>query len=157
MITCEFESGHPASLRHVTVHAIVERQGKILLVRRAEWMLEGGKWGMPGGFLDRGENAAEGALRELYEETGWEGRIIDLFRVNTNPDRPAEDRQNIALEFLVEPVKQTGTPDTHESTRVEWVGLDSKKRLGDMAFDHEETIALYRQYRTTRFPLPRWQ
>ena len=52
MITCMFESGSPASLRHVVVHAIVERDGALLLVKRAPHLSEGGKWGLPGGSVD---------------------------------------------------------------------------------------------------------
>ncbi len=38
-----------------------------------------GKWQPPGGHLDKGEEPHKGALRELREETGVQGRIINLF------------------------------------------------------------------------------
>ena len=38
-----------------------------------------GKWLPPGGHLDKGEEPHKGALRELREETGIQGRIINLF------------------------------------------------------------------------------
>lgn len=153
MITCTFEKGHTANLRHVVVHAIVEMDGKLLLEKRAGDMLETGKWGLPSGFLDRDETAAEGILRELKEETGWEGEIISLFRINTNPNRPHEDRQNISIEFLVKPIKKTGEPDK-ESSKVEWIPIDKLIPLSDFAFDHGESIGLYLTYRKTPFPLP---
>ena len=96
MITCTFEDGHAARLRHVVVHAIVERVGALLLVRRAPHLSEGGRWGLPGGFLDRDERLVDGVLRELREETGWTGEVRRLFRINSRPDRPREDRQNVA-------------------------------------------------------------
>jgi len=37
-----------------------------------------GKWLPPGGHLDEGEEPHKGVLRELYEETGVQGRIINL-------------------------------------------------------------------------------
>ncbi len=37
-----------------------------------------GKWLPPGGHLDKGEEPHKGALRELCEETGVQGRIINL-------------------------------------------------------------------------------
>ena len=43
MINCTFEDGGKASLRHVAVHAIIEKSGKILLEKRALRFLEGGK------------------------------------------------------------------------------------------------------------------
>src|SRR5207249_10187281 len=95
MIHCFFESGTRALLRHVVVHAVVEKNGALLLVRRAAHLMEGGKWGLPGGFLDRDETLSQGVLRELREETGWEGAVASLLRVNSKPDRPHEDRQNV--------------------------------------------------------------
>ena len=70
MITCTFENGNTTSLRHVVVHAIVEDEGKLLLVKRTGDLLESGKWSLPGGYLDRDETAGQGVVRELYEKTG---------------------------------------------------------------------------------------
>ena len=153
MITCNFEDGGKASLRHVVTHALVEKDGALLLVKRAGDILETGKWGLPGGFLDRDETAAEGALRELREETGWEGNIISLFRINTNPNRPHEDRQNISLDFLIKPVRQVDDGD-HESSKVEFIPFDKLLPSDKLAFDHGETIRKYMSYRVKQYPLP---
>ncbi|HUD19293.1 MAG TPA: NUDIX domain-containing protein [Patescibacteria group bacterium] len=153
MITCTFEKGQKASLRHVVVHMIVEKDGALLLEKRTGDMLETGKWGLPSGFLERDETASEGALRELREETGWEGKVINLFRINTNPNRPKEDRQNIAIEFLIKPIRKIGEAD-HESSRVEWIPIDKLLPLGEFAFDHGESIGHYLKYRKKPFPLP---
>lgn len=153
MITCAFENGNKAKLRHVVVHAIVEMDGKLLLEKRAGDLLETGKWALPAGFLERDETAGQGILRELKEETGWEGEIISLFRVNTNPNRPHEDRQNVVLEFLIKPIRKTGEGD-HESSKVEWIPFDKLLPLSEFAFDHGESIGLYLKYRTKHFPLP---
>lgn len=153
MINCTFENGNKASLRHVVVHILVEKDGKILLVKRGEGLLEAGKWALPGGFLDRDENVEGGALRELKEETGWDGEIISLFKINTNPNRPKEDRQNIAFDFLAKATVETGKPDS-ESSKVEWMNI-SNISLEDMAFDHADTIKLYLEYKNKEFSLPK--
>lgn len=153
MITCTFEKGYNAKLRHVVVHAIVEKDGRILLEKRTGDILETGKWGLPGGFLDRDETLGEGTLRELKEETGWEGKIISLFRINSLPGRPHEDRQNVAFDFIITPIRQISLPD-HESSRVEWIAIDKLFPLDSFAFDHGETIGLYLKYRKNPFNLP---
>ncbi|OGE33526.1 hypothetical protein A3J19_04505 [Candidatus Daviesbacteria bacterium RIFCSPLOWO2_02_FULL_41_8] len=153
MISCAFENGNKTSLRHVVVHAIVEMDGKILLEKRSDKLLEGNKWSLPSGFLDRDEKAEEGILRELEEETGWKGEVISLFRINTNPDRPHEDRQNISIEFIIKPVKLIGQPDK-ESSDIQWIAVEELPTPEDFAFDHGETIALYLKYRKSPFPLP---
>ena len=153
MITCVFEDGGRAELRHVVVHAVVEREGALLLVRRAEQLSEGGKWGLPGGFLDRDETLAEGVLRELREETGWTGRVVGLLRINSNPDRPHEDRQNVAFDFVVEPVAKVGEPDA-ESVAVAWIPIDQLPPLETLSFDHGDTIRAYLACRRQPPPAP---
>lgn len=145
MVTCTFENGNKATLRHVVLHALVEKDGKLLLEKRASHLLEGGKWSLPGGYLDFNETAEEGVLRELYEETGWTGEVIELLRINSNPNRPKEDRQNVALEFIVKPLEKTGTGDS-EVLDLAWVAFEDLPHAGELAFDHGETIALYLEY-----------
>jgi ADP-ribose pyrophosphatase YjhB (NUDIX family) len=142
MITCTFEHGSRASLRHVVVHAIVERDGALLLVKRAPHLSEGGKWGLPGGFLDRDERLVDGVLRELREETGWTGEVRGLLRINSRPDRPREDLQNVAFDFVIAPLTRVGEPD-HESSAVDWVPIDRLPPLESLAFDHGETVRRY--------------
>jgi 8-oxo-dGTP diphosphatase len=142
MITCVFEDGGKGALRHVVVHAIVERDGKLLLVKRAPKLLEGGKWSLPSGFLDRDETAEQCALRELREETGWSGEIVSFFRINTNPNRPHEDRQNVAIEYIVKAIKKVGEGDW-ESTDIRWFPINELPSLDALAFDHGVSIGLY--------------
>ncbi len=153
MISCTFENGNAAHLRHVVVHAIVEQDGKLLLVKRTGDLLESGKWSLPSGFLDRDETASQGVVRELKEETGWDSEVISLFRVNTNPNRPHEDRQNVSLDFLVKPLQQTGIPDA-ENSKIEWIPIEKLLPLSEFAFDHGESIGMYLKYRKNPFPLP---
>jgi 8-oxo-dGTP pyrophosphatase MutT (NUDIX family) len=103
--------------------------------------------------LERDETAAEGMLRELFEETGWTGKIITLFRINTLPSRPKEDRQNVALDFLIKPIEKVGEPD-HESSKIEWIPIEKLLPLNELAFDHGESIGLYLRYKKEHFPLP---
>jgi 8-oxo-dGTP diphosphatase len=64
----------------VAVALVIERDHKLLLVRRANDP-ERGKWSMPAGFVDRGEDPAEAAVREGREETGLTVRITQLMDV----------------------------------------------------------------------------
>lgn len=153
MINCTFENGNKASLRHVVMHAIVEKDNALLLVKRAGNLLESGKWSLPAGFLDRDETVEEGVLRELREETGWQGKIISLFRINSRPDRPHEDRQNVSFDFLIKPIKIVGKPDL-ESSKVEWIPIEKLLPFDQFAFDHGESIKMYLEYRKKKFIIP---
>ena len=156
MITCRFENGNKANLRHVVTHALVEKEGKLLLVKRTGDLLESGKWSLPSGFLDRDETVSQGILRELLEETGWQCQVDKLFRINSNPNRPHEDRQNVAMEFICKPLKKIGEPDG-ENSKVEWIPIDKLLPFDKFAFDHGETIRLYLKYRKSPFTLPLWK
>ena len=56
---------------------------EILLMRRSD----NGCWGLPGGYVDRGESVSEAAVRELREETGVEAEIVRLIGVYSDPAR----------------------------------------------------------------------
>ncbi len=68
----------------VGVGALVTQAQKVLLVKRSVEP-ERGKWSIPAGFLDQGEDPRETAEREVYEETGLEVRALELIDVFTNP------------------------------------------------------------------------
>ena len=54
----------------VGVHLILTREGKVLLLRRANTGIADGFWSVPGGSLDDGETLPAAATREAREETG---------------------------------------------------------------------------------------
>jgi len=58
----------------------VIEDGRALLIRRGSEPLLG-QWSIPGGTLELGETLAEGAERELKEETGLEVRVLELIEV----------------------------------------------------------------------------
>ena len=153
MITCTFENGNQNSLRHVTVGCLVIKDNKILLARRAEGLLEAGKWCLLGGYADRDETTEETGIRESMEESGWEVENLRLLRINDNPDRPHEDRQNIDFIYIADAKKKTGEPDW-ESAELQWFSLDALPPSDEIAFDHEDSIRLYSQYLIKEFPLP---
>lgn len=130
-------------LRHVTVVAIVVGKDKrILLVRRAPHLSRGGKLTIPGGFMDRGENTRETVTREILEETGLRATELTLFRINDNPNRPKEDRQNVDF-IYVGHVNEGETKINSEVSEFVWVDENSLPAEEEFAFDHRETILKY--------------
>ena len=67
-----------------TCLVVMDKDRQILLVKR-NVDPQKGKWCLPGGFLELDESPEQGALRELNEETGLEGRIEMLLGVRTTP------------------------------------------------------------------------
>lgn len=72
----------------VAAAVLVERSGKILLVRRVNTPHQG-KWTLPAGFVDADEDPRIAAERECLEETGLEinvGELIDVIHGLEHPN-----------------------------------------------------------------------
>jgi ADP-ribose pyrophosphatase YjhB (NUDIX family) len=63
---------------------------RMLLCRIGPGYPAAGEWTLPGGGLELGEHPAVGAIRELSEETGYEGRIVELLEVASHAVPAAE-------------------------------------------------------------------
>ena len=63
------------------VAAIVEHEGKVLLVRAKGWPQK--MFGLVTGFLEKGEEPQAGILREVKEELGLDGEIVSLIGAYT--------------------------------------------------------------------------
>jgi ADP-ribose pyrophosphatase YjhB (NUDIX family) len=75
----------------VAVLAVVLRDERALIVQRAQ-QPNAGRWGFPGGVLELGETVAEGAMRELAEETGVVAEAAGWLNVHDAVSRDADGR-----------------------------------------------------------------
>lgn len=57
--------------------AVPKKDGEFLLLKRSQENSSSGEWTFPGGKIEEGESEKEAAIRELKEETGLEGKIIN--------------------------------------------------------------------------------
>ncbi|HRE25266.1 MAG TPA: NUDIX domain-containing protein [Anaerolineales bacterium] len=75
----------------VAVAVVVEQDGRILLIQR-RGDPEAGKWSIPAGFMDAGEDPRAAAEREALEETGLIVRATTLWEVfgRTDPEEGAD-------------------------------------------------------------------
>ncbi len=153
MISCAFENGHKASLRHVVVDSLVLRGNELLLHRRSAKLNEAGKWSLAGGFLDRDETIAEGAQREILEETGYRVTDLTLLRVVDKPDRRNDDRQNVSFVFFCFAGEKAGQPDW-EAEEQKWFKLDNLPPKEEIAFDFYDNIQCYLNYLKDPCQLP---
>ena len=79
--------------------------------------------------------------------------IIKLFIINDNPNRPREDRQNVDIIFIANAVTQTGVSD-EEVSHLQWFNLDELPSKDKIAFDHGDSIELYKKYLKEKFLIP---
>ena len=107
------------------VAARVVRGNKVLLVQEARGPHKG-MWGFPKGQVDDNEHPEAAVLRELREETGFQGLIMGLAGLRT-----AKRRQTVAI-FLVYDVHLSGgiqTPNSEEISKIGWFDMKALQTL----------------------------
>jgi len=105
--------------------AVIDDEGRILLVRRADNQ----KWAMPGGALEVGETPAEGVVREALEETGVESRPVALVGVFDSRLCGTSSRHHLyQFVFLCRPLdgQEMGEAShAHEVLDAQWFAEDA--------------------------------
>jgi ADP-ribose pyrophosphatase YjhB (NUDIX family) len=126
----------------LAVAVIIEREGRILLGKRAEWTRSPGLWSFPAGFVERGEVVEAAAIREGREETGLAITVGPVLGVLSEPGEP--------VVLLVYPATSaTGEPVPGDDlTEIAWFAPDA---LPHLAFDHDpRIIQLWQEWRGPR-------
>jgi ADP-ribose pyrophosphatase YjhB (NUDIX family) len=114
------------------VQGVLERDGKVLLARRAiEPRL--GLWDLPGGFLEEGEEALDGLRRELAEETGIDVEPVEWLGVFIDP---YEGYHVLSLSWLVHGEGEPRPAD--DVGELAWFG--PTELPAEMAFPSQETV-----------------
>jgi 8-oxo-dGTP diphosphatase len=111
---------------------------RIVLVRRRD----NGKWSLPGGFIDWGEDIPQAARRELWEETGLElTRIERLCGVYSARDRDPR-LHSISVVLKVAATGQLRIRDTLELSDIR-AFEQTELPLGSLSHDHDRQLQDY--------------
>jgi len=114
----------------VGVGAVVIKNGKILLVKRA-FEPGKGKWSVPGGVVELGEKLAVACAREMEEETGLKGQVLELINAYDMivPDLSGKIMYHyVLIDFLVKPLGGVEKP-SDEVLEMRWVSYEETKEL----------------------------
>ena len=131
-----------------TTDVIVEVDGGIVLIERAA---EPKGWALPGGFIDYGESAEDGARREVLEETGLTVTLKALLGVYSAPDRDPR-QHNLSVVYIGHADGQPAAGDDAANAQV--FALDALP--SPLCFDHAQIVADYRRFlESSQPPSPR--
>jgi 8-oxo-dGTP pyrophosphatase MutT (NUDIX family) len=139
MSSSDASTAAPPRRQRVAAYAVLTRGAaageEILLTRMSERTRIPGRWTLPGGGIDHGEDPREALLREVYEETGLHvvpGAVLDVNSTHfTGPraDGLVEDYHGIHLIFeaAIEPesvgVRPHVTEEESSTDVARWVPM----------------------------------
>jgi ADP-ribose pyrophosphatase len=104
------------------VGTLIKKEGRYLLIKRAADP-DAGLWSIPGGLIEVGEKAVEAAIREAYEETGLEIRIISILDVMDKIVIGKDDQVKyhfVIIDYLAEPIAGELNP-RDDALDAQWV------------------------------------
>ncbi len=119
--------------------AVFDENGRLALIKRAD----NGLWAMPGGALEMGETAAEGAAREFHEETGMTCEITGLVGVFDSRFWGGKSRhhlyQFVFIGKVVDGSDMGNGSHKHETLDVAWFAEDELP-LAEMDPNHVDRV-----------------
>ena len=127
----------------VTVDAIIEMEGGIVLIQRGKEPYKG-MWALPGGHLDYGESLEKAAARETMEETGLE--IYEMHQVHAYSEPGRDPRGHyISMVFAARVKGELKAGD--DAKKAEVFPLNA---LPLLAFDHAGMIMDYLEWKASQ-------
>lgn len=130
---------HPAVTADVAVFRFAEGTLQLLLVQRRSAPFAG-RWALPGGFVEIDEDLADGARRELREETGLRIRSLSQIGAFGAPHRDPRERV-ISVAFSAVVATDVTPHAADDAQALRWAGVAA---LPPLAFDHAKIIAVAR-------------
>jgi 8-oxo-dGTP diphosphatase len=132
-----------------TVDVILERESKILMVKRKKDPYKD-HLALPGGFVNEGETVEDAMKREAMEETSLEIHPIDILGVYSDPRR--DPRKHIVTVVFVGIIVSGDLRASDDAASIEWIQLSSIDQLQQqkmLAFDHAQILQDYRQWKSS--------
>jgi mutator protein MutT len=133
-----------ASSKPTASGLVLDDAGRILLARRAREPDEG-KWDLPGGFLDEGEDPREALRRELDEETGLQVEPLEFFDVVVDRYGDDEDAQHTLNLYWTCRVVSGEPEPADDVAELRWFARDELPGNDELAFrNNAEVLSRWR-------------
>jgi ADP-ribose pyrophosphatase YjhB (NUDIX family) len=133
----------------VDVRGAVFRDDTILLVKERE----DGCWTLPGGWADVGDSPSEVAVKEVFEESGYQTRVVKLLAVydRDRQGHPPHPHYIYKLFFQCELVSGSPAPSI-ETEEVEFFAENAIPKLSLGRVTPAQITRLFQHYRNRDLP-----
>lgn len=116
------------------IAALIVKENKLLLAKRALG-LNKGKWTIPSGFVEYGEDPEETLKREIKEELGIQPTEYKLFMIKLGKNSP--DKYILGIFYIVTKFKGEPRAVSSENSEISWFKFDL---LPPIAFDLNQYV-----------------
>lgn len=134
----------------VDVRAAVFRDNAILLVKeRSE-----GRWTLPGGWADVNLTPAENVVKEVYEESGFQTRVVKLLAIydrSKHPHQPPFPHHVYKMFFLCEILDGVATTSI-ETDEVAFFDAHKIPLLSISRITSDQIARMFEHYRHPNWP-----
>ncbi len=120
----------------IIVGGIIEKDNKILMVKEAKNKCYG-KWNVPAGHLEDGETIFEGAIREIFEETGCKVRLKKMLPIMSGE---IENTKFMIITFTTELLEEKISFNKEEILDVNWISKEELKNMTSKNLRDEKLI-----------------
>jgi 8-oxo-dGTP diphosphatase len=114
------------------VEAVLERDGRVLLARRAHEP-RAGAWDLPGGFTEEAEEPLAALAREVREETGLDVADVAFLGIWIEPDYDGRSVFSVTYRATAAAGEPAAADDVSE---LRWFGRDELPPDDAFAFAH---------------------
>lgn len=108
-------------IRRAACLCVDETESKILLVSSKK---DHGSWLVPGGGVEAGEEAAEAAVREAWEEAGVQGRVTRYLGVFETKHHSGMKKHRTAVFVVVVKQVHAQYPEAHLGRARQWFSME---------------------------------
>ncbi len=147
----------------LTLKAVVMKDDQVLLLKRSRKELTNrGKWDLPGGHIEVGENIEDALKREIKEETNLEVKIGPIIKVaEFNKEHEAFKKEKRGLRYIAYYQSGEVKLDKNEHSKFKWLNIDKAiKKLNsgdDFENEKKETLLRAKEYLEMKQAKDNWK
>ena len=133
------------------MRGVIFREAKLLLVRE---IADAGRWTLPGGWADVNETPTQAVIREVFEESGFETRVIKLLAVYDREKQKHTPRFPYSVYKLFFQLEIIGGKPSinHEVSAIEFFGETEIPELSESRVKKSQLLRFFEHNREPNLP-----